>query len=106
MKVLFLCFFVFVFINMNAQVNLVPNPSFEIYTSCPTGSSQLSLAIPWQGVTTNSSDYFNVCGTGGATVPFSGSNFQNARTGNAYAAIWLINSYGVNYREYLQVKLD
>src|SRR5438105_278491 len=56
------------FVKTNAQ-NLVPNYSFETYTSCPTGSSQIYLAVPWKGVTTNSSDYFNVCGTGGATVP-------------------------------------
>jgi len=27
--------------------NLVPNPSFEFYTSCPTGSDQVYKAFPW-----------------------------------------------------------
>ncbi len=82
----------------------MPNYSFEIYTSCPTASSQIPLAVPWQGVTTNSTDYFNACSSVYG-VP-SGSGWQYARTGNAYAGLWAINSYGGNYREYLQVKLD
>jgi hypothetical protein len=89
--------------------NLVPNSSFEIHTSCPTGSSQISLAFPWQGVTTNSSDYYNACAVAasGCNVPNTGGGvLQYARTGVAYAGIWVINSYGGNYREYLRVKLD
>lgn len=85
--------------------NLVPNPSFETFTSCPTSASQISLALPWQGVTTNSSDYYHTCGSGGAGIPMSGPNFQYARTGSAHAGIWIINGFGSNYREYLQVNL-
>lgn len=104
MKQVFFYLFIFLsFCKINAQVNLVPNYSFETYTSCPTGSSQISLAVPWKGVTTNSTDYFNACGTGGASVPISGAAWQYARTGVAYAGIWAQQGY---YREYLQVKLD
>lgn len=87
--------------------NLVPNSSFEIFTACPMGASELSLAVPWQGVTTNNSDYYNACGTGGTNVPNGGGGaFQYARTGVAFAGIWVINGFGGDYREYLQVKLD
>lgn len=87
--------------------NLVPNSSFEIFTTCPIGASELPVAIPWQGVTTNNSDYYNACGTGGTNVPNGGGGaFQYAMTGIAFAGIWIINSYGGDYREYLQVKLD
>jgi hypothetical protein len=107
MKKLLLYFFISAFVfKMNAQVNLVPNPSFETYTGCPTGGSQINLATPWSGVTTNSTDYFNMCGTIGYNVPFCGASYQNAKTGGAFAGLWVINGYGSNYREYLQVKLD
>ncbi len=87
--------------------NLVPNPSFENYDTCPTSSSQISFAIPWQGITTNSSDYFNSCNIGGPSVPLvGGGGFQYARTGNAYAGVWLVNGYYSNYREYIRVKLN
>lgn len=85
--------------------NLVPNYSFETHTSCPTSSNQIYYAIPWLGVTTNSTDYFNACSTIYG-VPIAGQGFQYARTGNAYSAIWCVNGFGSNYREYAQVKLD
>lgn len=44
-----------------AQVNLVPNPSFESYSTCPDGSSQLYKATPWFNPALGSPDYFNVC---------------------------------------------
>jgi hypothetical protein len=91
-------------IHFSYAQNLVPNPSFETFTSCPTSGSQLSLATPWYGVSTNSSDYYNSCGSGGANVPNGGGgNFQYARTGVAYAGIWAMQGF---YREYIQVKLN
>jgi hypothetical protein len=84
--------------------NLVSNNSFEVYTTCPTGGSQISFAFPWQGATTNSTDYYNSC-SASYNVPFCGG-FQFARSGNAYAGLWTINPYGYNYREYLRISLD
>jgi hypothetical protein len=43
--------------------NLVPNYSFEVYDTCPYQGSQIYFAIPWKGVTTNSTDYYNGCST-------------------------------------------
>jgi hypothetical protein len=85
--------------------NMVPNPSFELYDTCPYSSGQISFAYPWQGVTTNSSDYFNACGTGGTNAPNGGGGaFQYARTGSAYAGIWAyMGCY--YYREYIQIQL-
>lgn len=85
--------------------NLVPNYSFEVYDTCPYNASQIYYAAPWQGVTTNSTDYFNACSSSRG-VPSCGDGWQYARTGIAYAGIYAINSYGGDYREYLQVKLD
>jgi hypothetical protein len=89
----------------NYAQNLVPNPSFENYSSCPTSASQIYFAIPWNGVTTNSTDYFNSCNTDVRSVPRCGAGWQYARNGGAYAAIWVINGWGSNYREYLRVQL-
>ena len=75
----------------NAQ-NLVPNYSFETYSTLPYSGSQISFASPWKGVTTNSSDYFYDCSSG-AGVPSNGC-WQFPRTGCAYAAIWVINAFG------------
>ena len=102
-KILILCFSIF--IKTKAQ-NLVPNGSFETYTTCPTGGSQINLAIPWQGVTTNSTDYYNACSNTYNVPSVGAGDWQYARTGVAYAGIWAINSYGGDYREYLQIKLD
>lgn len=91
---LFFCVGVF-----NAQ-NLVPNPSFETYSSCPTGISQLALAIGWNTPSDGTADYFNSCGG------YIGT--RQARTGAGYAGIISEMRNGSNisdYREYLQIQL-
>lgn len=87
-------------LGLGAQ-NLVPNPSFETYTSCPTGFSQLNKAYSWYG-TNNSSEYFNSCASGNINIPNTAYGYQLARTGNAFAGQYFINGYGTNYREYIQ----
>lgn len=42
--------------------SIIPNPSFETYTNCPGGYSQLYVATPWIQATQATSDYFNKCG--------------------------------------------
>lgn len=88
-----------------AQINLVPNPSFEIDTACPNYSGEIFKAIPWLG-TNGSTDYFKECGSSSAfRVPNNVRGFQNARTGKAYAGQYSFQTYGLNYREYLQSPL-
>jgi large repetitive protein len=57
-----------------AAPSIIPNPSFEVHSSCPTnysvpGDDQLSLATPWIQATEATSDYHNSCGyvAGGIT---------------------------------------
>ena len=68
--------------------NLVPNPSFEDFTTCPTtlGTGGPLQCIPWIGI--NSADYFNVCGGFLIGVPINILGYQEARTGAAYAGIF------------------
>lgn len=87
--------------NSCSQVNIVPNPSFEFFTTCPTGSSQISYAYPWFMPSTGTSDYFNSCNTGSVGVPTNALGYQNARTGVAYAGGLMTTGF----REYISSPL-
>ncbi|MBK7389617.1 MAG: hypothetical protein IPI23_11305 [Bacteroidetes bacterium] len=92
------------------QYNLVPNPSFELFTNCPTSWGQISFASYWTKPVTNvSPDYFNGCGPIWAGVPQNSMGFQHARTGLGYGGICnsIYNSTNPNqtYREYIQTEL-
>ena len=95
--------------------NLVPNPSFENYITCPDNTSEIFYAAPWfagskswSGNLEGSTDYFNICNNSinnycGVPDPLVGFH-QEARTGNAYAGFIFWTSPSP-YREYLEVKL-
>ena len=90
-------------------VNLVPNPSFENFTSisgCPTSFSNFNDAGPWFTPTLGTSDYFNACASGpfAPGVPTSILGFQPAHTGIAHAG-FISNSFQ-NYHEYCEVQLS
>ncbi|MEW6469046.1 MAG: gliding motility-associated C-terminal domain-containing protein [Bacteroidota bacterium] len=94
---------------LHAQ-NLVPNPSFETITGCPTGLSQYNLAPPWAippGSFTTP-DLFNPCNTNTCSVdaPNNFIGVTNAFSGVSYTGI-LVGNYGscTNCREYLQIQL-
>jgi gliding motility-associated-like protein len=118
----FISFFVQVvfacnFFNIQAQ-NLVPNPSFENYTSCPTSFSsgndcnnpgyldEVCKAVPWKNprVGNITADYFNSCGFIDASIPINFGGVQPARTGNAYVGLIAYDS-GSPIREYVHVPL-
>lgn len=88
---------------LKAQVNLVPNPSFENYSSCPT-SADISFCLDWTNPTTANPDLINACASTWA-VPSNPVGYQAARTGVGYLGLvlWELNP---NYREYIQVALD
>ena len=86
--------------------NLVPNPSFEIFTTCPLtlGIGGPLQATPWVGI--NTADYHNACGGFNTGVPINAFGYQDARTGVAYAGIFhKINGGMPEQREYLQAPL-
>ena len=87
---------------VSAQVNFVPNPSFEFFTTCPTFYSQLNYAYPWFAPSIGTPDYFNSCNTGVVSVPVQVTNYQPARTGVAYAGAGVAGSY----REYISCRLN
>lgn len=104
-KPLYLLTFLFFSVSIIGQTNLVPNPSFETYTSCPTAFSQVHKAVPWEA-TNGSSELFNQCGTATANAPNTAYGYQAARTGSAYAGQYFMNGYGTSNREYIQSPLS
>lgn len=96
---------------MRAQVvatNLVVNPGFETYSSCPVWASLIYNATGWNnpvGIST-STDYINTC-----MISQGGVNLYNTtfgpHTGDGFARLGSILNPSVNstYHEYLQVSL-
>jgi len=85
-----------------AQVNLVPNPSFEEYFSCPDDLNQVDSVVSWKNFG-NTPDYFNSCATGFASVPYSSVGYQYPVSGFAYCGLLTYEAPG--YREYIGSEL-
>lgn len=88
-------------------VNLVPNPGFESYTSCPTSYGQSNLAAPWDTPNTGTSDYLNACAPAtfpSVNVPYTQMGFQTAFDGVGYGGL-IPYSSAPDYREYLTTPL-
>ena len=67
-----------------AQINLVPNPSFEEVDSCPP-NREIFVAKSWINPTTATPDNFNQCNSSPSSgVPQNDFGFQYARTGVSY----------------------
>ncbi|MCB0649437.1 MAG: gliding motility-associated C-terminal domain-containing protein [Saprospiraceae bacterium] len=48
--------------NIIDSISLVPNPSFELRTCCPSTRSQLDCAVGWIQASQATTDYLNTCG--------------------------------------------
>ncbi|MGB3947305.1 MAG: T9SS type A sorting domain-containing protein [Bacteroidia bacterium] len=103
MKKQFLLFFSFIF-SLSYSQNLVPNPSFEEYSSCPTSQCGISLATGWYSAG-YTPDYYNTCASWPFGVPGNAAGYQFPSTGNAYVGIGTY-SYNLNTREYIITQLN
>lgn len=107
----------------SAAQNLVLNPGFEQYNSCPIGLSGFAYAAGYNNFPTAlnwanpvqqaSPDYFNVCSAApGIKVPDCVFGYQDAHGGYAYAGLiawegqYSGNTLQLDYREYLQTRLS
>ncbi|MEJ7610756.1 MAG: T9SS type A sorting domain-containing protein [Ferruginibacter sp.] len=94
---------------LQAQTNLVPNYSFETFSSCPNGEDQVQKATGWSKYSQNIStpDYYNACAPStGFGVPKNALCFQQAYgNGNAYMGVVTYASTIVNYREHIGIQL-
>ncbi len=89
---------------LDAQPNLVPNPSFESNSGCP---NSFSNAFSWVNTWLNSGntpDYFHPCSTT-LGVPTNYFGTQLAHADSAYAGIGVYASSIPNFREYISVQL-
>jgi hypothetical protein len=87
----------------------VPNPSFEIYDTCPNGfSSPINNAAGWN-VYKGTPDYYNSCSPDtnliSYSVPSNWLGFQYARTGNGYGGLITFYQLVQNGREYIGIEL-
>ncbi len=90
-----------------AQINLVPNFSFEDYSNCPNGYGQLNYVQFWYPSNGTSSDYFNQCTSDAFySTPNNWLGSQSPKTGIAYAGIGLYYNGYTNYREYVGCELN
>ncbi|MGM0479355.1 MAG: gliding motility-associated C-terminal domain-containing protein [Bacteroidota bacterium] len=105
--VLYIIVFSGFILKINAQQNLVPNPSFEDYSDCPYTDGQLEFAEPWRSGGA-SPDFFHECSNDfSSTIVGVPENFpgnQTAHTGLAYAGLSSYSNY--QYREYIQSPLS
>lgn len=100
-------------VRCEAQINLVPNPSFEIpedscsWQCCFNVGSRPLHWFSWM----NSPDHFNACagGAGGydtlVAVPRNGWSFQYPWEGDAYVGFYCYDGVPSDYREYLGAEL-
>jgi Secretion system C-terminal sorting domain len=110
-------------VKMQAQTNLVLNPSFEQYSGCPTNIDQIKYAEHWNGIDTLWSpgdsdiyepyclpEYCNVCVSNYfcCSIPGSVWYYQYPRTGLGMTQVTMYfdDSYSQpSQRDYLQGKL-
>jgi len=82
-----------------AQVNLVPNPSFEDTVNCPFAAGDIDKATGWTSMC-GSPDYFNVCNQFDWGAPKNIFGFQQPASGDAYAGFGTYSDLAMNTREF------
>lgn len=96
---------------IHAQVNLVPDYSFEQYSTCPNNApGNIQHSSYWINANVNgTSDYYNACVTNTNSyfdVPSNWCGYQNAKTGNGYAGCFVKTiPYTVAQYEYAETNL-
>ena len=103
--ILLITIYCFLIQTSEAQINLVPNPSFEDTLACPAALSQMDKAAGWSSYKLTP-DYYNYCNGAQAGVPSNQPGFQYARTGVAYAGFITISRGSSNTREILGAQLN
>lgn len=84
--------------------NLIYNPSFEEYYTCPQKIEPygyMSQAVAWWQPTGGSADYYNKCGSKQCNVPKNKLGIQMPRTGVGMVGIYTSKT---TYREYIQTE--
>jgi hypothetical protein len=89
-----------------AQINLVPNPSFEDTISCPNSGGQVWKAKYWETVAFTP-DYFHACNPFWQfSVPYNTVGYQWPNSGEAYMGLWAYSASGPTAREIIGSNLS
>ncbi len=98
--------------NLVSSQNLVPNGSFETYSSLPNSSGDWSFCVGWNNVNLNpgawpyaTPDYFHTSGTGGGNLPNSAFATVSPQNGNAIIGLYSKHSSALNSRDYMSAQL-
>jgi len=87
-----------------AQTNLVENPSFEIFDTCPKLQWEIRYAVGWNSFN-QTPDYFNACSTNPQfSTPNNWGGYQQPASGVAYSGFGAYVSHvysGINQREFI-----
>ena len=86
--------------NNSTITSIIPNPSFEIKSGCPSTFSELYLATPWIQATEATTDYFNKCGFVMDGITTMG--LQNFPDGDGIAGALFVK----DWNEYLGATLE
>jgi len=95
---------------VNSQVkNMVLNPSFEDYETCPEGYTfmdQSHRLIPhWTYPSFTTPDYFNACSPGEVKVPDNFAGYSQPVSGKGYMGA-ILSGTDRDFREYIQGELS
>lgn len=82
------------------QTNLVINPDFETFTSCPTYEDNIIQATGWTSYKA-SPDYFNACSISGLGTPTNVTGYQIPHSGLGYGGFFAYDNAAANTREIL-----
>ena len=86
--------------------NFIPNGDFEQFDTCPNKLGQLKLAEPWFNATYPESEYFNTCSINDTTsIPTNYFGVQQAQSGSGYCGMYVAQTGGPPYREFIEAKL-
>lgn len=106
MKELLYIFLFLIFSVKGFSQNLVPNPSFELYSQCPDNANQIDRAIGWSTYS-ETPDYYHSCSpSSNYSTPNNVWGYQIPATGEGYAGGYFFTNLPVNAREIIGTQLS
>ena len=103
----FIFFFIFLISKNIFAQNLIKNPSFELFSTCPNVNNLNGRITDWNGFSPGDASAFSTCGAVSDRVPDNSYGNQSPHTGNTYACIMVKNwEFDPNKRMYIQGTLS
>ena len=106
MRLLSFAIFFFISTIITFSQNIISNGDFEIYDNCPNNFLTTKNFLPfWYSPTLGTPDYYNKCSKKLAGIPENFTGVENAKSGDGYVGIVVVNfDYG-SAREYIASQL-